>query len=381
MMAHMYTMYCFLLLDQSDKMISLALVIFKFDGVEGHSVLVRPHGNAKSNHPYRRTKESTKNLLKAELVNSCPKNATDKVYNDKGGIVNAHDIGDLPRNRTQAYNMKRKQLQEKMTDVCSSSGLALHETRDMLYVVMEQCKCAEKEDKFVQDVTCAPEPMAVLCNAQQVSDMERFCCNPFDFCILGIDPTFNLGDFSVTVTVYKHLLLQNSSGQSPLLLGPILVHYRKEFRNYKYFLSCVKAVGTDGEKNLVDAALRNFSQAAHIRCFRHLQQNIEMHLYDKQFPVATIKEYAHDMFGWSETNGVYHEGLVDCSDISSFDDTLESLKERWDALEAAAFSDHKYYKPQFHEWFVKWRRFSSWHTALSTRRCRPGVTTKAFLHK
>lgn len=59
-----------------------------------------------------------------------------------------------------------------MTDVCGSSGLALHETRDMLYVVMKQCKCVEKEDKFVQDVTCAPEPMAVLCNAQQVSDIE-----------------------------------------------------------------------------------------------------------------------------------------------------------------------------------------------------------------
>ena len=84
MMAHMYTMYCFLLSDQSYKMISLALVIFKFEGVEGHSVLVHSHGNAKSNHPYRRTKESTKNFLKAELVNSCPKDATDKVCNDKG---------------------------------------------------------------------------------------------------------------------------------------------------------------------------------------------------------------------------------------------------------------------------------------------------------
>ena len=125
-------------------MISLALVIFKFDGVEGHSVLAHPHGNAKSNHPYRRTKESTKNLLKAQLLNSCPKDATDKVCNDKGGIANVHDIGDLPRNRTQAYNMKWKQLQEKMTDVCGSSGLALHETQDMRYVVMEQCKCAEK---------------------------------------------------------------------------------------------------------------------------------------------------------------------------------------------------------------------------------------------
>ena len=100
----------------------------------------------------------------------------------------------------------------------------------------------------------------------------------------------------------------------------------------------MKAVDTDGEKNLVDAALCNLSQAAYICCFRHLQQNIEIHLHDKQFPVAAVKEYAHDIFGWSKTNGVYHECLVDCSDISSFDNTLESLKERWDALEAAAFS-------------------------------------------
>ena len=216
----------------------------------------------------------------------------------------------------------------------------------MLYVVMEQCKCAEKSNKYVQDVTSAPERMAVLSNEQQISDLECFCCNPFEFCILGIDPTFNLGDFGVTVTVYKHLLLYNSSGQCPLTIGPMLVHYCKEFQSYNYFFSTgiglnrqivyVKVVGTDREQNLVDAALHNFSQAVHVRCFRHLQQNIEMHLRNEQFPVDAVKEYTHDIF---ETNGVYHEGLVDYSDIDSFDATLDSLKERLDSLEKAAFSD------------------------------------------
>ena len=56
---------------------------------------------------------------------------------------------------------------------------------------MEQCKNAEKNEIFVQDVSCAPEPMAVLCTEQQLNDIERFCCDPFNFCILGIDPTFN----------------------------------------------------------------------------------------------------------------------------------------------------------------------------------------------
>ena len=107
----------------------------------------------------------------------------------------------------------------------------------MLYVVMEQCKCAEKNDKFVQDVTCAPELIAVITSDQQLNDLVRFCCEPFEFGALGIDPTFNLGEFSVTPVVYRHLIVQNAAGRSPIMLGPMLVHHRKEFRSYNYFLS------------------------------------------------------------------------------------------------------------------------------------------------
>ena len=67
---------------------------------------------------------------------------------------------------------------------------------------------------------------------------------------------------------HRHLLLQNTkTGQSPLLLGPMFVHYHKQFRNYNYFLSTfiglkpelrfIKAVGTDGEKSLVEAVVWN----------------------------------------------------------------------------------------------------------------------------
>ena len=121
-----------------------------------------------------------------------------------------------------------------------------------------------------------------------MNELVRLCCDPFEFCILGIDSTFNLGEFSVTPAVYRHLLVENSAGCFPLIVGHMLVHHRKEFRSYNYFLStlvglkqqaaAVNAIVTDGEKTLVDAALRNFPQAAHVCCFRHLQQNVEMHL-------------------------------------------------------------------------------------------------------
>ena len=285
------------LVDNRDQLTPLALVIYKFDGVPEHPVLVRAHGNSKSNKPYRRTKESTKTLMRDQLQEKNPKDAVDQVHMKKGGILEARSAGDIPRDRTQAYNMQKKLKEQRTLNSLSNGNCTLRDTRDMLYVVMEQCKSAEKSDIFVQDVTCAPEPMAILCSEQQLIDIERFCCNPFNFSILGIDPTFNLGEFSVTPIVYQHLLLQSShTGLSPLMLGPILVHYRKEYRSYNYFLSTlcvlnrklsgVKAVGTDGEKNLADAVLNNFHQAAHLRCFRHLQQNVEMHLQEHHFPTV-----------------------------------------------------------------------------------------------
>lgn len=106
--------------------------------------------------------------------------------------------------------------------------------------------------------------------------------------------------------MYRHLLLHNPrTGQSPLLLGPLLVHHRKQFRSYNYFstlnglkqeLVAVKAIGTDGKKTLVDAALRNFPQAVHLRCFRHLQQNIELHLRDLHFRLTVVKQFTQDIW-------------------------------------------------------------------------------------
>ena len=90
--------------------------------------------------------------------------------------------------------------------------------------------------------------------------------------------------------------------------------------------------------------------------FRHLEKNVEMHLQEQHFqPASDIKEYVHDIFGWHETNGTYHEGLMDCCDSIAFDEALISLKEKWDEIELSAFNNCKSHKPQFHEWFVQWK--------------------------
>jgi hypothetical protein len=185
--------------------------------------------------------------------------------------------------------------------------------------MMEQCKLTDKVDRFVQEVTCARETMAVLAIEQQLIDLERFCCNPVEHCIMGIDHTFNLGDFSVTPIVYQHLLIEDkNSCKSPWLLGPLLIHYHKEFRNYNYFfsvlvglrrsLSSIKAAGTDGETNIIEALHHQFNIIL-LRCFRHLQVNVECHLATVGATQHEVQLFLKEIFGWTDSDGVRNEGL------------------------------------------------------------------------
>jgi hypothetical protein len=328
------------------------MITYKFDEVPEHEVLVCPHGNhTTGNKPYYRTASSVRKNLTSALTLKSPKEAIDDVTEYKGGLLKASSVGQLPRNRKQAYNLKQG----------TSSKSAGTVGKDLLYVMMAQCKQAEKNERFVQEVTCAPEPMAILCTDQQLGDMERFCCDPNEFAIMGIDPTFNLGDFNVTPIVYQHLLVEHRrSGQSPWMLGPILIHYKKEFRNYNFFLSAliglqptlahVRAVGTDGEVNLIRAVQQQFNHALQLRCFRHLQGNIERHLQALKIPVAVIRKYVLDIFGTDDEAGVHHEGLVDSIDVQEFDERLRQIQPVW-----AKREEDIQVNINFHAWFSKYK--------------------------
>jgi len=68
-----------------------------------------------------------------------------------------------------------------------------------------------------------------------------------------------------------------------------------------------------------------------------------------------VKEYIHDIFGWSDSSNTYHEGLVDCYDSIAFGTLLKSLKEKWEKMEIDAFINDKSHKPLFYDWFLKWK--------------------------
>ena len=96
-----------------------------------------------------------------------------------------------------------------------------------------------------------------------LDDLVGFCTSSTSFSILGIDLTFNLGAFDVTVTTYRHLLLTTKDDvcKHPTLIGPLFVHVKKDFQAYHFFASSMisrkpelvnlQCFGTDREAALV----------------------------------------------------------------------------------------------------------------------------------
>ena len=126
-------------------------------------------------------------------------------------------------------------------------------------------------------------------------DIVHFCTSTDEFCIASIDPTFNLGDFDITPLNYRRLLLETEhSGNRPVFLGPILIHFCKNFSTILYVasrlvgLQCdlekLKAFGIDGEVALVDAFSRQFGFATHLSCTLHLRYNMKQCLQEMNFP-------------------------------------------------------------------------------------------------
>ena len=158
----------------------------------------------------------------------------------------------MPRNREQIHNFHKNSTSTKQDD---------------LTVIMFKCKeqSFNANECFIREVCGAPELYVFLCNNLQLNDIVRFCCNEVNCSILGVDMTFNIGDYFVTATVYRHKMLLTNKGVEPCMIRPVLIHQKKTFESYYPLPSLmlkhcpelmnVQAVGTDGEQALINWSL------------------------------------------------------------------------------------------------------------------------------
>ena len=191
---------------------------------------MRPHKNSKNGSvsPYVHTKKSVLVQIENEAKASKPMHVFDKVCEDCGGVVGTESCGSVPQNKKQVSNVKRS-IKKEPGDA------------DPLFAVMEECKKEQSHaDPFIRAVKAVPEAMCVLARDRQLNDMARFCTDDQQFSVVGVDPTFNLGEFSVTVTAYRHLqFIHRQTNKHPILLGPMLLHQNKTFESYYFLASTV----------------------------------------------------------------------------------------------------------------------------------------------
>lgn len=214
---HAYTSFLNFI-DCNQELLNLALVQYAFDGVE-HSVIPRPHGSSKKGDSYIRTMPST---MHHETVNLTPKFAVCELSD---GVLSAPSAGSLMRNRQQAKDLRRHKDEGQLVSV--------GKIKDPLFSVMLMCKEGQgtkASDAFIRIVTCVPEPMAVLASDWTLNDLDRFCTKH-----LVLATSVLLGDFSVTVTTYRHLMLHNSNEKHPVMMGPMVIHKQKKFESYNFF--------------------------------------------------------------------------------------------------------------------------------------------------
>ena len=140
-------------------------------------------------------------------------------------------------------------------------------------------------------VTNTPEPMTVLAFDWSLSDLERFCTDPQHHVILSVDPTFNLGSCNVTVTTYRHPMLEYKHQRKRTSSCYVWSDVYSPAQNFCYIqllifsigrvetnLRDIQCFGTDGEKALEQALHTQFRFATHLRCFLHFRGDVESKL-------------------------------------------------------------------------------------------------------
>ena len=333
--------------DRDGSTMPLAVVQYYFEeGIEV-PVKLKKHGNAKDEDagPYLRTSRPVLKALEEKCKTKSCRKAVDECFKEGGGTIGCRSVADVPRDRQQAYNVKKKVQQE----------VQRHEFYDVLELL--------NDGTFVRDFafgksssTERTQPRSFQATRFQLQELSRLCQTQKFPAVLSIDATFNCGSFYVTLTSFANKMFVNKQGKHPAMIGPSILHTTKEFEDYHYLIKqlkvhckcfeCLQAFGTDGETNISNAGACELPEAIHVRCKIHICDNIEEKLKNLSFGKSARGEIINTIFG-RRLGEERVKGLADAESADDFDSMLEDVKEDWDRVESTQRSG----KPKFHEWF------------------------------
>ena len=197
---------------------------------------------------------------------------------------------------------------------------------------------SKPDNTFVFDLSTDPELILFVLEKCQLKELEIFCTNPANFCILGVDPTFNIRNYMVTLTSYRNLKVKTERGINPVMLGPVLSHQHKlehscfelPSKRIKHNpnLSQLLAFVTDGEHNLKRVFELFFPNALHLLCDLHMKDNVRSKMTKLGITKSTATKYMHDIFG-RDISDERQPGLIGSIFAEEFDTKLSNVKTLW----------------------------------------------------
>ena len=189
--------------------------------------------------------------------------------------------------------------------------------------------CSKDDESIVQSVRFIKDRYtAILYNQTMFSDLQRFCIDggtPFN-----IDTTFDIfPELWLTDTTYQNLALVDKDGKHPEFPGPMMVHFRKDRNEFRYFameiaaqqpnlIQGLKKIGHDLDKATANGFKDIFQCADHLWCTQHLQGRTSAKLKKMNVADRTQARIMADLYG-SQQGFIEQEGLADAIDIEDFE--------------------------------------------------------------
>ncbi|KAK3089318.1 hypothetical protein FSP39_002697 [Pinctada imbricata] len=268
----------------------LSVSIFEYIGeYPGESI----HGNTKSDKTYKRPTIEQKKIISEGLKHGKAPIQISKDLNkfDPENLVDLKVI----------QNAKYKRDKAAKPNSTSSNNIA-----DEVQSILSSLP----NNTFVRSLIANNDgrPPNIVCYTDdQLDDMRQCMTNG---AIIGIDRTFNLGQFYVTCLCYQHPnLIRHGTNTSPIMLGAVFLHSDGSYATYCDFLSKIRSAlgfhiqtekivfGTDEEYALINAIKTVFPTSEHILCTRHLKENAQRNLASKNVDEKIRNQIVNSIFG------------------------------------------------------------------------------------
>lgn len=154
------------------------------------------------------------------------------------------------------------------------------------------------------------------------------------------------------------LLKDRATGNPPLLLGPTLVHTRKNEDTFSYFgatltgldkeLKNVRFIGLDREEAVESRMSPFLNVSTWWACKRNVEEDCRRKLSTLGISQENSSPFLQDIFGCDAKK---EKGLIDSESVDDFDAKLESLEKIWNVREKKARA--RKWNSEFHKYFLK----------------------------